>query len=252
MFFQLFHGSNKLNRYIINEDWSAVTTHIESHPRDAKVWTTRIGFFDGENDSHVLPLHQACALHAPRDTLDALILAYPQATQSRETSFRRLPIHISCQNGATSDVIELLLSYYPEGAHAQDTLGRYPIHYACSNGASLSVVDALLASHPRSAAHADIHGWLPIHVACHMGARTEVIQRLFNAYPNAVDKMTDRGSTPLKLTNKINCRNKEEIVKILDKTTIGQWKQPTTTNIPLYNGSYAESNLRQRPFNHAA
>lgn len=198
----------------------------EMHPREARIWSTRVGFFDGEHDSHVLPIHQACALRPTPDFIDVLVQAYPQGVQAKETSFKRLPIHIAVQSSASVDVVTVLLSFYPEGAQVRDTLGRIPLHYACSNGASLDVVESLLAAHPRSASCRDLHGWLPIHVACHFGASSDVIRRLLDSYPDCIKERTEKGSTPLKLVQKINCKDKDEIVNILEERAWKYWEEP--------------------------
>jgi len=210
-----FSGSNKLSQSIINEDWHEVKRRCKKYPREAKVWTKRVGFFDGVQESRVLPLHQACALRAPKDVINALIVANPNGAKALEPSFRRLPLHIACQNGCTVDVIELLLCYDPLCAQVGDIFDRRPIHYACCNGAAPDVIDLLLSIDPSLATVADKAGWLPIHVACQMGVSTESIKKLLDANPSSVRAKTAKGSTPLELLCKINCQNKKEIAKLL-------------------------------------
>eukprot|EP00957_Ditylum_brightwellii_P091366 6956622-Ditylum_brightwellii.AAC.1 len=130
MKFPIHSGSNKMNQYILNEDWRAVKIRCEKHPREAAVWTKRVGFFNGEDESRVLPIHQACALHAPKDVVDTLIKAYPKGLQALETLFRRTPLHVALMNGCKTDVIASLLYHDPLCVHIEDTLGRVPIHYA--------------------------------------------------------------------------------------------------------------------------
>uniref|UniRef100_A0A7S4W7W3 Uncharacterized protein n=1 Tax=Ditylum brightwellii TaxID=49249 RepID=A0A7S4W7W3_9STRA len=174
-----------------------------------------VGFFDGVQESRVLPLHQACALRAPKDVINALIVAYPKGANALETSFKRLPLHIACQNGCAADVIEIFLSYNPLCAQVGDVFGRCPIHYACCNGAAPDVVDLFLSVDPSIATVTDKAGWLPIHVACQMGASIESIQKLLDANPSSLQAMTAKGSTPLKLLCKINCNNKKDIARLL-------------------------------------
>ena len=78
------HRSN-LNKYLFNEDWKSAITEIDN---DAKVWSSQAGFFDGDHDSHVLPIHVACSLHAPLDVIKALVEAYPDALSAKESSFK--------------------------------------------------------------------------------------------------------------------------------------------------------------------
>eukprot|EP00568_Trieres_chinensis_P016612 CAMPEP_0183320058 /NCGR_PEP_ID=MMETSP0160_2-20130417/65282_1 /TAXON_ID=2839 ORGANISM="Odontella Sinensis, Strain Grunow 1884" /NCGR_SAMPLE_ID=MMETSP0160_2 /ASSEMBLY_ACC=CAM_ASM_000250 /LENGTH=266 /DNA_ID=CAMNT_0025486667 /DNA_START=157 /DNA_END=955 /DNA_ORIENTATION=- len=237
MHFSNIWGHTDLTNSIIKEDWSAVKTHCELHPRDAKVWTKRVGFFDGEHESQVLPIHQAVALYAPRDVIERIATTYPEGVRSKETAFKRLPVHIACQSGASADVVSALLSFYPEGAQVKDTLGRLPIHYACSNGASAEVVEALLAAYLWAAAAQDIHSWLPIHVACHFGASTEVVRALLNAFPDSIQARTEKGSTPLKLIQKINCKNKEEILSLLEDEAWKHWHGPMKDHSSTFHSS---------------
>jgi len=211
-------GENKLSKYIMKEDWNAVKSRCEKHPREAAAWTKKKGFFDGKHDSCVLPLHQACALRAPRDVICALVKAYPKGVQEVETAFNRLPLHVACQHESSADAIRLLLSYNPLGTQTEDKSGRTPIHYVCSNGASPEVIGALLSIDPSIASFPDVLGWMPIHVACHVGASTESIQMLLNANPGSVNEKTNGGSTPLKLLSKISCKNKHESESLLLNT----------------------------------
>lgn len=108
----------------------AVKAECEAHPKNAAVWSTRVGFFDGEHESHVLPIHSAAALCAPKDAIEALALANHDGVKAKETSFKRLPLHIACQSHAPADMVATLLSFYPQGAADTDVLGRLPLHYA--------------------------------------------------------------------------------------------------------------------------
>jgi len=223
----IFHkGNSDLTNAIVRSDWEAVKVECEAHPKSATVWSTRVGFFDGEHESHVLPIHSAAALCAPKDAIEALALANPDGVKAKETSFKRLPLHIACQSHAPEDVVSTLLSFYPQGAADTDVIGRLPLHYACSNGASVEVVEELLAAHPWSASGEDIHGWLPIHVACHFGASTCVIRALTNANPDSIEARTEKGSTPMTLIKKINCKNKEEVLHVLEDAAWLHWHGP--------------------------
>ena len=127
----IFHkGNSDLTNAIVREDWAAVKAECEAHPKNAAVWSTRVGFFDGEHESHVLPIHSAAALCAPKDAIEALALANPDGVKAKETSFKRLPLHIACQSHAPADMVATLLSFYPQGAADTDVLGRLPLHYA--------------------------------------------------------------------------------------------------------------------------
>lgn len=245
MHFSNIWGNTDLTNAIIKEDWTSVIAICEHHPSSARVWTRRVGFFDGEHESHVLPLHQACALYAPKNAVEAIVRAYPEGVRAIETSFKRTACHIACQSGAGAEVVTVLLHFYPEAAQLKDTLGRLPIHYACSNGASLEVIEAILGAYPWSAAGQDIHGWLPLHVACHFGASTAVVEALVNAYPDSIQARTEKGSTALTLVRKINCKNKAEIVHVLEDEAWRHWHGPMRDH-PSHYRKAEETGLHHR------
>lgn len=202
---------------LLEEDWKSAIVECESHKREAKIWSSKSHFFNGDSDySNLLPLHVACSLRAPKDVVDTLLQAHPRAIEIPETTFKRLPLHIACQHDARPEVIESLLSNYPQGAIQPDSLTRLPIHYACSNGAPLEVVKLLLASNPNSAMYADGDGWNALHIACHFGVNTEAIREIIRVCPESVFSVTQKGSTPLKLANKIMWKNKAEVVALLE------------------------------------
>ncbi|KAL3796808.1 hypothetical protein HJC23_010955 [Cyclotella cryptica] len=213
-------GRNKLNLFLFEEDWQSAITEIECHPHETKIWSARPGFFDGDHESNVLPIHVACSVHAPIEVIKAIVEAHPEGVQSIESAFKRLPIHVACQFAARDDVIDYLVEQYCAGTMEADILGRLPIHYACSNGAPLDVVRVLLRANKASTQYADLNGWVPLHVAIHFGAETEVIKEILNASsPNIVSIKTKRGSTALCLAKKVTSRNKEEVLDLLEQAT---------------------------------
>lgn len=213
----LSRGRNLLNIYLFDEDWQSAITEIDCHPNETKVWSTRPGFFDGDHESHVLPIHVACSLHAPLDVIRAIVEANPDCLSKKESSFKRLPIHVACQFAAPADVIDYLAQQYVAGTLEPDILGRLPIHYACSNGAPMSVVKTLLQSNAASPVYADYNGWLPIHVAVHFGATTDVIREIIRVCPSAVMMKTRKQSTALSLAKKVKTKNKEEVVALIEE-----------------------------------
>lgn len=230
------HRSN-LNKYLFNEDWQSVITEIGRHPNDAKVWSSQAGFFDGDHDSHVLPIHVACSLHAPLDVIKAIVEAYPDGLSAKETSFKRLPLHVSCQMSEKPAVIEYLAQQYVSATIEPDVLGRLPIHYCCSNGAPLDVVKTLLKANSASTLYADYNGWLPLHVAVHFGASTAVVEQLIQACPSSVDHRTKKGSNALKLAKKVSTKNKEEVIALLEG-------RPTQEEVKTTKVSRQDSILR--------
>ena len=207
---------SKLPLYLFEEDWNAVLTDIEFHPQNAKIWEYRPGFFDGkQHETSVLPLHIACSLHAPLHVVKAIVEAYPKALRTKDTTFERLPIHVACQFSARPEVIKYLIKASRATALEADISGRLPIHYACSNGSDPTVIKALLEANPASALYADYSGWLPIHVAISFGASTQVIKELIVANPASVTLKTKKGSTTVKLAEKVSTKNKAEVLKLL-------------------------------------
>jgi hypothetical protein len=210
-------GRNKLNLLLFEEDWQSAIAEIECHPHEAKIWSSKPGFFDGDHESNVLPIHVACSVHAPLDVIKAIVEAYPECVQCIESAFKRLPLHVACQFAARSDVIEYLVEQYVASTMEADVLGRLPIHYACSNGAPLDVVKVLLRVNKAATCYADFNGWVPLHVAVHFGAQTAVVEEILNVSPsNVVNMKTKRGSNALCLAKKISSKNKEEVLALLE------------------------------------
>jgi hypothetical protein len=210
-------GRSKLNLLLFEEDWPAAIAEIECHPHETKVWTTRPGFFDGDHESNVLPIHVACSVHAPLEVIKAIVEAYPECVQAIESAFKRLPLHVACQFAARAGVIKYLVEQYMAGTMESDILGRLPIHYACSNGAPLDVVKVLLSVNTASTLYSDLNGWVPLHVAVHFGAETAVVKEILDASPpSIVNLKTRKGNTPMSLAKKITWKNKDEVLALLD------------------------------------
>lgn len=191
------NASAALPDLISHEDWNLVLMECKMWPKDAAKWSVRKGFFDGEHDSRVLPIHMAVALQCPPSVVDALAECYPNGVHMREEAFQRLPLHVACQTNAPLETIEALIHHYPEAFRVKDCIGRLPIHYACSHDAPSSVIDTLLREFPASAGCGDDNGWLPIHVACRRGISLYAIERLLDCLPQSAEMATNKGSTPL-------------------------------------------------------
>ncbi|KAL7539157.1 hypothetical protein ACHAWF_006318 [Thalassiosira exigua] len=212
---QLSNGRGRINRYLLDEDWQSVIAEIECHPRQTRMWSIQPGFFDGQHESQVLPIHVACSLHAPLQVVRAIVEAYPECLEKKESSFKRLPIHTACQFAAPAGVIEYLAQENVAGTLEPDNLGRLPLHYACSNGASMEVVETLLRANPASVSFRDHDGWSPLHVAVRLGASTEVIRKMITVCPASVAMKTNKQSTPLKLAKGVNSKNRDEVIALL-------------------------------------
>jgi len=201
---------------ISHEDWQLVVMECRMWPNEAKKWKLREGFFDGEHDSHVLPIHMACALQCPPEVVDTLVECHPMGVRMREETFQRLPLHVACQTNAPLETIEALIHHYPEASRAKDCAGRLPIHYACSSHDAESVViDLLLQAFPASAGCGDENGWLPIHVACSRGVSLYAVEMLLKYLPQSAEMATNKGSTPLICARKGNSKRHNDVVRYL-------------------------------------
>ncbi len=223
-------GRNLLNIHLFEEDWQSAILEIDCHPDETRAWSTQPGFFDGEHESHVLPIHIACSLHAPLEVIRTIVEEFPGCLSVKESSFQRLPLHVACQFSASVNVIDFLAREYTAGTSEPDVLGRLPIHYVCSNGAPLAVIQALLRANPSSTVYADMNGWLPLHVAIHFGAKTEAIRQLVRVCPAAVMMKTKKNSTALSLAEHVSTTNREEVMRILIRATGYVVKRDSKTN----------------------
>ena len=207
-------GTNALYRAISAEEWELVVSICESKPYKAEKWHNALGFFDAHRSSKILPLHQACIFHPPRDAIKHIIQAYPYALRSKESGYGRVPLHIACHSNAAHECIQDLLSHYPAASVDRDLIGRVPLHFALSNGATFEIVEDLINAAAQTyntkafgrqaiCSTKDFNGWLPIHVACFMGAPARVISLLVKSYPEGVDTRTNKNSTPVSLLRSI-------------------------------------------------
>lgn len=207
--------SFSLTELIRNEDWKLAMMAI--NPKSASQWTHVAGFFDGEHDSKVLPIHHACALHPPKEVIDKLYEAYPEGFHSKESAYQRLPLHVACQSDASASAIQALLECDVTAAQCKDSLGRVPLHYACSHGAPVEVVAVMLQAFPASAGCVDKRGWLPLHVACRFGDNESVIRLLIKELPASLYTTTKRGTTPLMCAKKVADSPKHQaVVNVLE------------------------------------
>ncbi|KAL7547686.1 hypothetical protein ACHAWF_014120 [Thalassiosira exigua] len=245
---------NRLNRHLFDEAWQSAIREIECHPHETRMWSNQPGFFEGEHESRVLPIHVACSLQAPLRVVQAIVEAYSESLGEKESSFERLPIHVACHSAAPANVIEYLAQKYVAGTVVPDNVGRLPLHYACSNGASIDVVSALLRANPSSAMYEDHNGWLPLHVAVRCGASTEVIRKIVTACPAAVVTRTKKKSTPMDLAESMKTKNRDEVIALLsDATMVGcdmmhrGWSSARAQATPMNGGMQSTSSLPRTP-----
>lgn len=242
--------SNELNHLITEKNWKSVVDLCQSDRRQAKSWSIAVDIAEGNKTytSRALPIHLACALLPPQESIDSIVKAYPSGVRLIESKLQRLPIHIACRNRSSPEVIHTLLGYYPESAGEQDIFRRLPLHYAVSNGAPIETIDALLVANSCATQHQDERGWLPIHLACRKGASAYVIQKLLFAYPQSLNVKTSEGLTPLLCIKAAKGTNREVIMALfmteLDKNPkLSNSFAPQKKRASRFSGSKTESRI---------
>lgn len=207
---------SELSLALASYDWDTAINLVRAQPNLARVFSQRLGFFEGKHASTVLPLHEAVTGIAPASVAKAILEAYPDAVRQEESAYKRLPLHCACRKNADPSVVHLLLESYAAAALIPDTLGRLPLHYALSNGADPVILNLILTYMPAAARGVDMKGWFPLHVACSVGASTPVIVRLLELYPEAVVCRTEKGSMPHTLVRP-DAVNHDEVRQILQR-----------------------------------
>ena len=82
----LINTSSSLVDLISHEDWNLARMELREKPAEARQWVKRTGFFDGQHQSTVLPIHICVALQPTPEFVDCLINAYPEGLKSVEPS----------------------------------------------------------------------------------------------------------------------------------------------------------------------
>lgn len=70
-----------LSLAIASYEWQKAFDVVKSQPGLARVWSVRFGFFEGQKESTLVPLHEACFGGAPIGVAQAILEAYPEASQ---------------------------------------------------------------------------------------------------------------------------------------------------------------------------
>uniref|UniRef100_A0A6U3SM98 Uncharacterized protein n=1 Tax=Ditylum brightwellii TaxID=49249 RepID=A0A6U3SM98_9STRA len=200
--------SKKLQRHIRTEAWSLVCKRCESHPKEAMSWSKQNGFYEGNINTSLLPIHVACAANAPLAVFESLLQAYPESISSKESMYGRVPLHLACIYGASLDVLKLLLSYSAKGAQEMDSTGRTPMFYLMTRDPSLEAYECLYEANPDGLKDRDMRGWLPIHVACHLGASDDIVLRMLESYPDSMNIRTAGGTLPQIKESVLTCWEK--------------------------------------------
>jgi len=152
---------------ICSERWDEAAAIVGSDPIQVKIWIVR---HDAEDKSSILgrflPLHTACARHAPESLVGLLLSAYPEAASIVDGQ-GFLPLHYACGNRANEGVINTLLIIYPDGAKLRDPVaGKLPLHHLSIRGPySVGVIYFLLSIYPQAVQEKDNAGYTPVEIA---------------------------------------------------------------------------------------
>lgn len=182
-----------------------------------KPGSLKSGPFVFGKDLQGLPIHEAVAVGAPLEVIDAIARAFPEGLTKRDLVMKRLPIHLACNRERVTDgrVITLLGKYYTKGLMEADRLGRVALHYALKNGASDATIRDMLKLCPNAAKAQDKKGVVPLHIACVAHASTAVIQALLQLNPDASVMVTSVGKNALSFCNDSGAPNKLEVANLL-------------------------------------
>ena len=80
------YTSSSLVHLISHEGWNLARMELETKPAEARQWVKRSGFFDGQHESTVLPIHICVALQPQPDFVDCLVNANPDGLKSADST----------------------------------------------------------------------------------------------------------------------------------------------------------------------
>ena len=193
-------------------------THAEAFA--AKPGTLAVGPLTFKNIQG-LPLHEAVAVGAPIQVVDALARSFPAALGRKELVLKRFPLHVACARAdqVDEDAVLLLSKYYAKGLEHADKSGKTPLHYVMEKkNTSEKLLACLLKLRPNIAKAQDKRGVIPLHLACARGASTSLIKMLLELHPDGVVIMNLAGKNALELCHRTNAPNMEEVSRMLAAT----------------------------------
>jgi FOG: Ankyrin repeat len=139
-----------LYTYISGKQWDRTIERLEKAPEEASYWVV-------DKDYPRLPIHLACSNAAPKEVVESLLDAYPEACLAKDGSGSH-PLHLACEKALGIEVVSLLLKKSRKAARVKDEIGRLPLHLACASGANSEVVKALVDAYPQSCYMKDYNG----------------------------------------------------------------------------------------------
>ncbi len=220
---------NSLCHMIMEGKWQNAIRLLGVQPELAQYKVKAHKFMGYYKDSYVLPLHLALLEESiPFSMIVALLHAYPEGIQVRETSCQRNSLHIMFMTlGSSDSIVSYLIQLHPTLCLETDSLGRLPIHYAIYYNRSIPVLKELLHVCFNTVKATDHRGWSPLHIACQMDASYEIISQILSASPEMVFTRTLGGLTPYDIAA---LHGREHIKTILANTEHDLNKLPLLLN----------------------
>ena len=120
---------------LLKKEWSNTIVRARASPEEAKTWVSRAES-DGSLRWRLLPIHAAIIFRAPENVVEALLDAYPSASQKRDDQ-GMLPLHLAFRNDASENTVNILLHAYPGSVEVKDRKGRTPIDIAQSSNSAI-------------------------------------------------------------------------------------------------------------------
>ena len=142
---ELNRMDERVRAAILQSDWDTVLQHSRQDPA---ALLTCVELPGCTGFGRRLPLHWACARHAPSDAVITLLELCPESLQARDED-GMLPIHCACFSGAASLTLAALATCWADGLNER-WCGQLPIHLACAKHADADVVRRFVSLCPES------------------------------------------------------------------------------------------------------
>ena len=145
--------TDQLVERIRNRDWEGARQRAVTHPWDARYRT-----FSGSNST---ALHLVCVYRAPRDVVQVVLDAFPNAIMATDGE-GWTPLHVAFLYGADEQTALMLIKRGGiQVAGMQSRLVGSPLHVACRHGVTTAVLQELLKANPKMASVANQSGTKP-------------------------------------------------------------------------------------------
>ena len=186
--------SNKIRNKSIHNVAAAIDFLLEADP-DAILHKDRT---DGYT-----PLHLVCKTEGSRQVPLAileLLLECNKGAASISDNQQYLPLHHACEMGANPEVIQALLEAYPNATNSLTFKNDTPLSLAAKANKSAETVKLLIEANPRVLTKTNDYGFCPLHCVCRAHQpRMGIVQALVDACPESLNLQTNSGETPYHL-----------------------------------------------------